>query len=382
MTRACTGGFPPAPHAIWAIGAADSRCQRVGRTFVASDARPPPLATLDCQPRRRPGSGSHYGKTCALRGRQIAGFPGRRVHDRLPQNQSSHPQIPRTKHFFDHAWRQTRDKLYVADMGGVDWDGYRKVYEKFLPHIADNHDFAELLSEMLGELNVSHTGSGYRPRNPGGDATASLGAFFDEAYTGNGLKIAEIIDGGPLAGARQGRAARAAGRAGHRADRRRHHCRGDGVRFAAQPEGRRARAAHRAGPGQRPAQQHRRQGHCPRRTQQPALQALGQDRARAGGQAHQQMWLCHFAGSPRGTAGFGRPWGAHEEPPGRPKVPHPPRGAAATPPGGALRRPAGLRARARHGRPELPHRLWRGPGPPERQGRHGGGHALQRRRTS
>ncbi|HET7866505.1 MAG TPA: hypothetical protein VFL86_19060 [Burkholderiaceae bacterium] len=28
---------------------------------------------------------------------------------------------------------------------------------------------------------------------------------------------------------------------------------------------------------------------------------------------------------------------AHEEPPGRPKVPHPPRGAAATPPGGALK---------------------------------------------
>lgn len=104
-------------------------------------------------------------------------------------------------YFFDHAWRQTRDKLYVADMGGVDWDAYRKVYEKFLPHIADNHDFAELLSEMLGELNVSHTGSGYRPRNPEGDATASLGAFFDEAYAGNGLKIAEIIDGGPLAGA-------------------------------------------------------------------------------------------------------------------------------------------------------------------------------------
>ena len=104
-------------------------------------------------------------------------------------------------YFFDHAWRQTRDKLYEAHMGGVDWDGYRKVYEKFLPHIADNQDFAELLSELLGELNVSHTGAGYRPRIPGADATASLGAFFDEAYTGNGLKIAEMIEGGPLGGA-------------------------------------------------------------------------------------------------------------------------------------------------------------------------------------
>ncbi|HKX44282.1 MAG TPA: DPP IV N-terminal domain-containing protein, partial [Burkholderiaceae bacterium] len=100
---------------------------------------------------------------------------------------------------FEHVWRQTRQKLYVQDMGGVDWDAYRAVYEKFLPFLADNRDFAELLSEMLGELNVSHTGANYRPRSGSGDATAALGAFFDETYRGDGLKIAEIIDGGPLA---------------------------------------------------------------------------------------------------------------------------------------------------------------------------------------
>ena len=38
-----------------------------------------------------------------------------------------------------------------------------KAYEKFLPYINNNYDFSELLSELLGELNVSHTGSGYRP---------------------------------------------------------------------------------------------------------------------------------------------------------------------------------------------------------------------------
>ena len=99
---------------------------------------------------------------------------------------------------FDHVWRQTRQKLYVADMNGVDWPYYRQVYEKFLPYIADSTDFAELLSEMLGELNVSHTGSGYRPREPGADATAALGAFFDPQYAGPGLKVSEVIEGGPL----------------------------------------------------------------------------------------------------------------------------------------------------------------------------------------
>jgi tricorn protease len=103
---------------------------------------------------------------------------------------------------FEHAWRQTREKLYVPDMGGVDWADYRRAYARFLPYVNDNQDFAELLSEMLGELNVSHTGASYRARNPGGDSTAALGFFHDEAHFGPGVKIAEIIDGGPLVGAR------------------------------------------------------------------------------------------------------------------------------------------------------------------------------------
>lgn len=105
-------------------------------------------------------------------------------------------------HLFEHVWRQTRDKLYVADLGGVDWAGLKRDYERFLPWITHNADFAEMLSEMLGELNVSHTGSGYRARTPGGDATAALGLFFDEAHAGAGLKVAEVIAGGPLDTAR------------------------------------------------------------------------------------------------------------------------------------------------------------------------------------
>jgi C-terminal processing protease CtpA/Prc len=34
--------------------------------------------------------------------------------------------------------------------------------------------------------------------DPAGDQTASLGAFFDNAYTGSGLKIVEVIEKGPL----------------------------------------------------------------------------------------------------------------------------------------------------------------------------------------
>lgn len=100
-------------------------------------------------------------------------------------------------YILQHVWRQVADKFYDPTIRGIDWEGYRKAYEKFLPHINNNFDFQEMLSEMLGELNGSHTGARYRPA-ASGPATASLGAFFDPAYTGDGLKIREIIKKGPL----------------------------------------------------------------------------------------------------------------------------------------------------------------------------------------
>ena len=64
--------------------------------------------------------------------------------------------------------------------------------------IDNNWDMAELLSELLGELNASHTGSGHRPSYAGGDATACLGAFYDNNYSGAGLRIEEVIEKSPL----------------------------------------------------------------------------------------------------------------------------------------------------------------------------------------
>ena len=101
-------------------------------------------------------------------------------------------------YLFEHIWRQTKEKFYVSNMQGVDWNYYKTVYAKFLPHINNNRDFAEMCSEMLGELNASHTGCFYRPEHQNPDETASLGAFFDDSYTGSGLKIQEVIEKGPL----------------------------------------------------------------------------------------------------------------------------------------------------------------------------------------
>ncbi len=101
-------------------------------------------------------------------------------------------------YMFEHVWRQVREKFYDPEIHGIDWDFYKREYEKFLPYINNNFDFAELLSELLGELNASHTGSGFRYSDEDADKTAALGVFFDWEYPGNGLKVLEVIDKGPL----------------------------------------------------------------------------------------------------------------------------------------------------------------------------------------
>lgn len=106
------------------------------------------------------------------------------------------PQSER-EYMFDYVKREEGARFYDKDMHGVDWESMTDAYRKFLPHINNNYDFADLLSEMLGELNVSHTGGRYYP-NASGERTASLGLIFDWDYYGDGLRVAEVIEGGPF----------------------------------------------------------------------------------------------------------------------------------------------------------------------------------------
>jgi len=101
------------------------------------------------------------------------------------------------EYIFEHAWRQVKRKFYDEGLHGVDWDMMKQNYAEFLPTINNNYDFAELLSEMLGELNASHTGARFRPRRSNTDSTAAFGLLYDVAYDGVGLKVAEVIERGP-----------------------------------------------------------------------------------------------------------------------------------------------------------------------------------------
>ena len=102
------------------------------------------------------------------------------------------------EYMFNHVFLQTEKRFFMKDHHGVDLDMMKEAYQPFLAHINNNYDFSEMLSEILGELNVSHTGSGYRPSSRGGDATAEFGVLLDLDYKGDGLKIAEVVEGSPF----------------------------------------------------------------------------------------------------------------------------------------------------------------------------------------
>jgi Tol biopolymer transport system component/C-terminal processing protease CtpA/Prc len=102
------------------------------------------------------------------------------------------------EYLFNHVWTQELKRFYNVKMHGTDWDLMKKTYSKFLPYINNNFDFSEMLSELLGELNTSHTGGRYTPQPQNPDATAVLGLLFSWNYNKDGLLIDEVIEKGPF----------------------------------------------------------------------------------------------------------------------------------------------------------------------------------------
>lgn len=155
--------------------------------------------------RRYDGSGyfdsSADGKQKFLFGSTLNKFDGGTLKPISYRAEKKLDHAAERRYIFDNIEREERERFYTADMHGVDWKAMCADYRKFLPHINNNSDFAEMLSELLGELNVSHTGAGYRGRydSSAPESTAALGALYDLTYTGKGARIAEVLKGSPLA---------------------------------------------------------------------------------------------------------------------------------------------------------------------------------------
>jgi tricorn protease len=62
------------------------------------------------------------------------------------------------KQVFNESWRVMKHRFYDAEMHGVDWAKMKDVYEPLMDYVADQEEMHNVVSQMIGELNASHTG--------------------------------------------------------------------------------------------------------------------------------------------------------------------------------------------------------------------------------
>ncbi|MCI0685506.1 MAG: S41 family peptidase [Gemmataceae bacterium] len=126
----------------------------------------------------------------------VSGTPGANVAAIPFQARMVIEQHEVFQEMFEQSWRALSDNFYDPGFHGADWNKVRAKYRPLVQHCALKEDLYSLIYLMLGELNASHLGiSG----NLGGpeQTTAELGLLFDRSYQGPGLRIAEILKGGP-----------------------------------------------------------------------------------------------------------------------------------------------------------------------------------------
>ncbi len=97
---------------------------------------------------------------------------------------------------FNEFYRRFGANFYDRYMHGVDWPKLRDKYEPQLNGVGTPFEFANLLSEMVGEVNSSH--SEIAPNySPSGPITATIGVRYDTNYAGPGLKVLSVVKNGP-----------------------------------------------------------------------------------------------------------------------------------------------------------------------------------------
>jgi tricorn protease len=119
----------------------------------------------------------------------------------------------RNRAAFDLCWRTLRDTWYDERLGNRDWPAIRRKYSDMAAEAPDSEAFTTVVQLMLGELNGSHLGfyapgtKGYAryvpppadtpPASEWSDTTAHLGVRFQPDFQGPGLKIRDVLPGGP-----------------------------------------------------------------------------------------------------------------------------------------------------------------------------------------
>jgi tricorn protease len=99
---------------------------------------------------------------------------------------------------FDDGWRTMKYRFYDAKMHGTDWDAMRAKYRPLVEFVGDRQELLNIINEMIGELNASHTGAAPPPRGGGGGvATSHLGVELEADNTAGRYRVTHVYEDGP-----------------------------------------------------------------------------------------------------------------------------------------------------------------------------------------
>ncbi len=102
---------------------------------------------------------------------------------------------------FLEGWHALNQNFYDPAFHGVDWKAQRDKYLPWAMEASTDADFSTMMNLMLGELNASHMGYYPRGRHAAapGEKSGYIGALFDPAAGGPGLRVRELLQESPAA---------------------------------------------------------------------------------------------------------------------------------------------------------------------------------------
>lgn len=100
---------------------------------------------------------------------------------------------------FDDAWRTMKYRFYDAKMHGTDWDAMRAKYRPLVEYVGDRQELLNIVNEMIGELNASHTGAAPPPagREPNAVSTGHLGVELEADAQAGRYRVTHVYEDGP-----------------------------------------------------------------------------------------------------------------------------------------------------------------------------------------
>ena len=108
---------------------------------------------------------------------------------------------PQWSEMFGDAWRTMKYRFYDPKMHGHNWDAMKAKYEPLVEHVGDRQELLNIINEMIGELNASHTGAasggGRGGAGGGGVSTGYLGVDLDADERVGRYRVSHVYQDGP-----------------------------------------------------------------------------------------------------------------------------------------------------------------------------------------